>query len=1287
MALLALLFSGCEIDENTLSTRQVGESSLTTDLILRKSVDKENPKPRDTIYYTVGVQNQGKISATDISIKDSCPDLSTFEGVFTQAGTYDPSSGEWRIEKLDAQDSALLVFGCSLDPASSGSAIETPVQEVSLNEFDVNLKNNFPTVTINVIPEIANLVTSNTVSKAIAVASESLIYSLAVENKGPDNAAEASLTFLCPQGTTYESVVEPQGSSYNNGTGLWTIGDIALDETVVLEVSCKIDNSLTEFSSSSSSAVSSALDISVSGDVLSNQTEVVSQCSQSFSTVTTYSQFGDGLGAASAFEIGNPAQLVDLAENGQEDWDKTFIFCQGLDMAPITDAFEIGTSTDPFTGVILGNNQVISNYDLKGGIISYGQDLSISNLSFASSSVECEDNYCSFFVDHLSGSGTSSLSNLSVSADSNLSSTNAYVGAFIGNASSVADLQLSQLSNRANITAETTLGANQNASYAGGIVGNVAGSGVTASNLENYGNIISDGSYVGGIMGLATLAQASQFTTISNHGSLTCSQLSAGRDFYGGLFGDLKALPGAGIVQLSDLTSAADITTGAGSNVNYIGGIAGRASGFDGSNYLAIDNAVVTGDVDITNTTSALSQFAGGFIGYFSGDATVNDASRITNSSSRATVTAGRYAGGFVGMISNSATIDSSSSHGNVTSNDVYVGGFAGRVEIYSSISNSNMEALNVEGNSSVGGFVGYMANFSSGTSTAEINNCHVTSANVTANTGYAGGFVSNLYDSGRIIDSSVTLLSFTTNGTNYAGGFAAYVDSNNEEGAGVVISNSHVYAPGVTMQNNPAIDYAGGFIGRLYKGAHTISGSSTNLSVMGDRYVGGFVGFAEGNMAEMPNVMNISNSFAEGAVDCNHTCGGFGGQIQSNTHVDNAYSAGNVTAMGSSSYVGGFVGVLGGISKVQNSHVTGDVESSNTYIGGFVGRLAGEADILDSYVSNNHIKGKGGIAGFAGQIDCNITNPSDDGNCQTLRNYVKTALIDDYAGGAAGDFSAAGFAYLVETNNSDIEVRIEDNFTSYTELRSKKTTGGFTGVLRAYGASTDSAIEIHIKRNFVKGALTLYASTPGFIGGFLADMQSGSTNQNGAFYIEDNYSDLTFDLSAVPATTTTVGMGGFIGRQLSYDSSFFRRNYSNVASIDANSSSRYVGGFVGWRDNPASGHLDTTFDNNIAVSTEVANVPSNADFFAGLVQASTSALFSGNYYNSEMTCADTPCDASNGGTGVALTTLQGNSTNAPLNTWDFVNVWETRAGNLPKLRCPALGSVDFCLAWDNEQL
>ena len=112
---------------------------------------------------------------------------------------------------------------------------------VTGNEFDHNKTNNNDNVTVE-IPKEVDLSVNKTVNNENPYNGDEIIYEIVISNNGVDNATNVIVSDNLPNGLIYISSDASKGS-YDATTGLWTVGDLAIGETVKLTITVLVNKS------------------------------------------------------------------------------------------------------------------------------------------------------------------------------------------------------------------------------------------------------------------------------------------------------------------------------------------------------------------------------------------------------------------------------------------------------------------------------------------------------------------------------------------------------------------------------------------------------------------------------------------------------------------------------------------------------------------------------------------------------------------------------------------------------------------------------------------------------------------------------------------------------------------------------------------------------------------------------------------------------------------------------------------------------------------------------------
>ena len=403
-----------------------------------------------------------------------------------------------------------------------------------------------------------------------------------------------------------------------------------------------------------------------------------------------------------------------------------------------------------------------------------------------------------------------------------------------------------------------------------------------------------------------------------------------------------------GLVGANTGTLTDSYSSGIVSGNTCVGGLVGA------NNYGTVtkshSSSVVTGDGRV-----------GGMVGMNQG--------AVSNSYSTSTVIGQRFVGGLVGW-NVDGTVSNSHSSGNVTGSQE-VGGLVGENSIRNTVSNSYSTGT-VTGDHNVGGLVGSNGGIVSN-SHYNYDEALVSGKNMITigalfdedfNEWLANGQFLDVderlsQEDGYYLLSSLTdfkeLLAFSQNSSlkfrlksdldlatepNF---FIPYL-AGELDGDGHKISNLSLNSDSTSPL---------GLVGRLTPGAKVTQMGVENVTITGDAYVGGLVGWNDDG--------TVTNSHSIGEVTGANRVGGLVGWNYEGT-LGNSYSSATVTGEWE---VGGLVG-WNHYATIGNSYASGNV-SGNREVGGLVGYNQGST-VTNSYSTGN-VTGYSDVGGLVGMV------------------------------------------------------------------------------------------------------------------------------------------------------------------------------------------------------------------------------------------------------------------------------------------------------------------------------
>lgn len=237
----------------------------------------------------------------------------------------------------------------------------------------------------------------------------------------------------------------------------------------------------------------------------------------------------------------------------------------------------------------------------------------------------------------------------------------------------------------------------------------------------------------------------------------------------------------------------------------------------------------------------------------------------------------------------------------NVHDGNGAIGGLVGRAKGYrhfkalidgNTVSNTTVDGRNKKG-FTVGGMVGFINEYTNVTNTFGIGNRVLGNTLVGGVIGGASGFMSSNPDGGieniHLRDSEII-------GEYRIGGLVGSV-------SGRTIENASISNTLIKNENLGSFSFTGGIVGGFYNGRVKKASVDDSVTIIGDTYVGGLVGFYRYGV-------DIENSYSHASVTGNNIVGGLVGKIfgGSDDKIIHSYAAGKVTVLAGDK-AGGLVG------------------------------------------------------------------------------------------------------------------------------------------------------------------------------------------------------------------------------------------------------------------------------------------------------------------------------------------------------------------------------------------
>lgn len=213
-------------------TIKSSDFSNPADLSLSKIVDNALPSVGQNVTYTLTLTNTGPGAANNITVTDILPaGMSFVSAAPSGTTTYNSGTGAWSVPSLGA--GAVATLGITATPTTAGDKTNTGTV-TDADEFDPDATDNQDSADLTAIQ--IDLALTKIVNNAAPNVGETITFTVTASNTGFSNATGVVVTDLLPAGMTFVSA-SPSGSTiYDDGTGIWTIGNLNTGSSAQLEI-------------------------------------------------------------------------------------------------------------------------------------------------------------------------------------------------------------------------------------------------------------------------------------------------------------------------------------------------------------------------------------------------------------------------------------------------------------------------------------------------------------------------------------------------------------------------------------------------------------------------------------------------------------------------------------------------------------------------------------------------------------------------------------------------------------------------------------------------------------------------------------------------------------------------------------------------------------------------------------------------------------------------------------------------------------------------------------------
>ncbi len=285
-----------------------------TNLEISKIVSNRTPNEGELITYTITVRNNGPSGATNFELTDVLPEGVTFVGAQTNLGSF--QGDVWTIRVIPNGFISTLEIEARVDYGQGGSEIRNQISSVVFDQNDsIGDANDTLFADIRVKHETDLLVTK-IAEESIYSEGDVVRFTINVTNNGPALAENVSVEDQIPLGLTYLTHNESNNTVYNTGNGVWTLGDISVDESKTLTIDATVNAGTKgqSITNTVSNIILDEVDLNTSNDDFDETIQIVNELDLVVSIVSDEAFVDEGADATFTIAVLNlgPARATNV---------------------------------------------------------------------------------------------------------------------------------------------------------------------------------------------------------------------------------------------------------------------------------------------------------------------------------------------------------------------------------------------------------------------------------------------------------------------------------------------------------------------------------------------------------------------------------------------------------------------------------------------------------------------------------------------------------------------------------------------------------------------------------------------------------------------------------------------------------------------------------------------------------------------------------------------------------------------------------------------------------------
>ena len=208
------------------------------------------------LVYIVTARNNGPSNASGVAVDDpgilaaNLPaGVTLVSATASNGSTFDATTGIWTIGSLASNAAVTLTVTLTVGASTTdGLTISNTATLSMVTETDSNLQNNQQTVTTEVDRRVDIVVTKTANAQSVSAGSGAgnLVYTVTARNAGSSDATAVTISdpgvvaANLPAGVSFVSAAGSDGSTFDNTSGIWTIGSLAAGSSRTLTITLTV---------------------------------------------------------------------------------------------------------------------------------------------------------------------------------------------------------------------------------------------------------------------------------------------------------------------------------------------------------------------------------------------------------------------------------------------------------------------------------------------------------------------------------------------------------------------------------------------------------------------------------------------------------------------------------------------------------------------------------------------------------------------------------------------------------------------------------------------------------------------------------------------------------------------------------------------------------------------------------------------------------------------------------------------------------------------------------------